>query len=313
MSTATFHKVKHRLGPVLPSSTALQMADGSIVDSLATWNGEIEAEGIRTKGSFEVFDSHGNWDFLFGKRLLTAFKAVHDYDTDEVTMKGIGGRIVLKNQIDLIERKLQNPRMQITPVCIVTEEQQLLEGEESATEINVEALRSSDNLFTRMTEPYKPERVKEILRLVTIGTDLSEDQRTEVRQLISSFADIFALSVHEVRQVEEAIHHLDIDPKAVFSKKVHQKPLTPPQRRYLYTSIDTMLSTGIIEPCTPEEVKCVSPTTLAQKAHQGMGLSLTELQHRVNDECITHGMEPKFDLPPRTCTLPSPIDSMWTP
>jgi len=59
-----------------------------------------------------------------------------------------------------------------------------------------------------------------------------------------------------------------------------------------------MLSAGIIEPCAPEDVRCVSATTLAQKAHLGKCLTLTELQHRVNDECINHGMEPKFDLPP---------------
>ncbi|KIM37850.1 hypothetical protein M413DRAFT_54364, partial [Hebeloma cylindrosporum] len=123
------------------------------------------------------------------------------------------------------------------------------------------------NLFTRMTEPHKPERVKEILRLVTIGTDLREDQSTKVRELIASFADIFALSVHEVHQVKDIVHRLDIQPDAVFSTKVHQKPLTPPQRQYLYTSIDTMLEAGIIDACKPEEVKCVSATTLAQKAH----------------------------------------------
>ena len=61
-----------------------------------------------------------------------------------------------------------------------------------------------------------------------------------------------------------------------------------------------MLEAEVIEPCKPEEVKCISPTTLAQKAHQGKGHSLAELQHRVNDECITNGMEPRFDLPPRT-------------
>jgi len=265
------------------------MANGSIVDSIATWHGEIGTEGIRTEASFEVFDSHGSWDFLLGKRLLTALKAVHKYETDEVTVEGTGGRTTLKNQADLVgNREQRNSGTQIAPTCIITDEQQLPKGEESATEIDVEASQGDNNLFTRTTEPYKLERVKEILRLVTVGTDLSEEQRTKVRSLINSFADIFALSMHEVGHVEEAIHHLEIDPDAVFSKKVHQKPLTPPQRRYLYTSIDTMLSAGIIEPCTPEEVKCVSPTTLAQKAHQGKGLSLPELQHRINDECVTY-------------------------
>ncbi|KAG6838422.1 hypothetical protein C0991_011752, partial [Blastosporella zonata] len=60
-----------------------------------------------------------------------------------------------------------------------------------------------------------------------------------------------------------------------------------------------MLTAGIIERCDPAKVKCVSPTTLAQKAHVGEGLALEELQHRVNEECIKHGMGTPFTLPPR--------------
>jgi hypothetical protein len=96
--------------------------------------------------------------------------------------------------------------------------------------------------------------------------------------------------------------------------KVHQKPLTLPQRQYLYNSIDTMLEAGVIEACKPEDVKCMSATTLTQKTHQGKGHSLTELQHRVNDECVTNGMEPRFDLPPRTTPTPddnTPEETKW--
>ena len=89
--------------------------------------------------------------------------------------------------------------------------------------------------------------------------------------------------------------------------KVHQKPLTPPQRQYLYHSIDTMLEAGVIEACQPEDIKCISVTILTHKTHQGKGLALVELQHRVNEEFIANRMEPRFDLPPRTA--PTPDDS----
>ena len=97
---------------------------------------------------------------------------------------------------------------------------------------------------------------------------------------------------------------MDIPPGATFSTKVRQKSLTPPQRKYLYDSIDTMLKADIIEQCLPDQVKCVSPTTLAQKAHSNRGLNLEELQHRVNDECITHGFKTLFNLPPRSQLTP---------
>ena len=305
MSSSMFKKVKHRLGTALPSSQLLRVANGEIIKSEARWEGKVEVDGVSVGVAFEVFDSGGKWDFLFGKTLLEAFKAIHDYKLDEITVQGNGGKTTLHNQSHIANQLRSQPRS-TAPICIVTEET-LPDEDEELTEIDIETFQENTNLLTRGTEPHKPERVQELLRLVTIGDDLSTEERQEVRQLISSFADIFALSVSEVKVADDAVHHLEIPPNATFSMKVHQKPLTPPQRRYLYASIDTMLEAGVIEACKPEEVKCISATTLAQKAHQGKGLSLGELQHRVNDECIMNGMETKFDLPPRT--TPTPNDS----
>jgi hypothetical protein len=193
------------------------------------------------------------------------------------------------NDVTLATDKLGDPGENPTP---------------STVEIDVEALKNKNNVFTRFTEPRKKERVEEILRQVTIGPDLSNQERVRVLEFLTEWADVFALSVSEVKQVDNAIHHLDISPGTMFSTKVNQKPLTPPQRKYLYESIDTMLGAGIIEQCSPDQVKCVSPTTLAQKAHAGSGLMLEELQHRVNDECIASGFETFFDLPPRSSPTP---------
>jgi hypothetical protein len=65
-----------------------------------------------------------------------------------------------------------------------------------------------------------------------------------------------------------------------------------------------MLETGIIEHADPAKIKCISPTTLGQKQHDGAGLMLEELQRKVNDECITAGLKPHFQVPP--------IDSITT-
>ena len=278
------------------------MANGTIIRSEAKWNRKVEVNGISTDVTFEVFDSGGKWDFLFGKTLLEKFKAKHDYETDMITLQGAGGETVIHNQAH-ITTHTQPQQKPAAPICVVTEETQ--QEDENLAEIDVEALKKNTDIYTRMTHPQKPERVQELLRLVTIGDDLSTEERQKVCQLITSFADIFALSVSEVKAAENAVHHLDIPPDTSFPMKVHQKPLTPPQRRYLYESIDTMLEAGVIEACKPEDVKCISATTLAQKAHQGKGLTLQELQHRVNDECNTHGMDAKFELPPRTEPTPN--------
>jgi transposase InsO family protein len=304
MSSAMFRKVKHRLGTTSPSSQLLRVANGMIVESEARWEGKIDVNGISARTVFEVFDSGGKWDFLFGKTLLETFKAVHNYESDEITVHGNEGSVILRNQSHTTRRSQSNTQPPTTShICVVTDETQPHEDEEPA-EVDVDALKNDTHLFTRMTKPHKPERVQELLRLVTIGDDVNPEERQAVRQLISDFADIFALSVSEVKTVEDAIHHLDIPPDAAFSLKVHQKPLTPPQRCYLYDSIDKMLEAGVIEACKPEDVKCISATTLAQKTHQGKGHSLGELQHRVNDQCVANGMDPRFDLPPRTSPTP---------
>lgn len=314
MSTEVFKRVKHRLGTASPSSQLLRVANGTIVKSEAMWEGRIEVGGVQAEVTFEVFDSGGKWDFLFGKTLLETFKAVHNYGKDEITIYGYGKEATIKNQSHIAKLvKPQAGTRPSAPICVVTEQQDP-EGDDVLTEVETEVFKEDANIFTRATQPDKPERIQELLRLVTIGDDLSSEEREKVRQLITSFADIFALSVSEVGVAEDAVHRLEIPPDATFAKKVNQKPLTPPQRRYLYESIDTMLKAGVIEACTPEEVKCISATTLAQKAHEGKGLSLEELQHRVNDECITHGMETKFELPPRTNPTPddsTPSDPKW--
>ena len=194
-----------------------------------------------------------------------------------------------------------------TPVCIISEDTTETAAD-NTMEIPTEGLaEDTTNIFTHETKPFRPTHVEEIQRLVTIGDNLTSAENSQVQALIAEFADVFALSVSEVKQVEGAVHQLNINPDAKFSTKVHQKPLTPPQCRYLHEKLQAMLDANIIEPCELGQVKCVSPTILAQKTHEGAGLMLDELQHWVNDECIHNGLQPHFPLLPRP---PPAVDEM---
>ena len=134
--------------------------------------------------------------------------------------------------------------------------------------------KDTANVFTHAMEPFKPACVQEVQCQVEVRDDLTDAENTQVQALIAEFADVFALSVSKVSQVEGAVHWLNIEPDVKFSTKVHQKPLTPPQRRSLHEKLQGMLYADIIEPCKPGQVKCVSPTMLAQKTHGGAGLTL---------------------------------------
>ena len=50
------------------------------------------------------------------------------------------------------------------------------ESPTTTTEIEVNIWKDKDNLFTRLTKPWKKERVKKILKQVKIGLDLMEEE-----------------------------------------------------------------------------------------------------------------------------------------
>ncbi|THV02934.1 hypothetical protein K435DRAFT_618155, partial [Dendrothele bispora CBS 962.96] len=84
MSAGVFDQVKHKLNGWGPSAKRLRMANNVVVPSIAHWKGIVVLEGIQVPGEFEVFDSGGAWEFLFGKPLLNAFRATHDYEADVI-------------------------------------------------------------------------------------------------------------------------------------------------------------------------------------------------------------------------------------
>ncbi|KIJ93200.1 hypothetical protein K443DRAFT_61579, partial [Laccaria amethystina LaAM-08-1] len=93
-----FKKIQHRLdGQTKPSNRRLRVANGVIVPSQAMWSGVLELGGLRAEGEFEIFDSGGGWEFLFGKPLLHNFKALHDFETDTVTIRSIHQSVTLHN------------------------------------------------------------------------------------------------------------------------------------------------------------------------------------------------------------------------
>jgi hypothetical protein len=165
-------------------------------------------------------------------------------------------------------------------------------------------------IFTCLTEPNKPERVQKIIELIAIGDDLTPPERDAVRALITEFADCFALSVSEVKAVKNREHKLEIKPGTKFSTKVANRPFSPPQKAYLNKVLDELREAGVIRPIAAEEVKCCSPVTIAQKAHTNEGLTMNEIIHRLNDQCVAAGRESAENLLPRDGPSKNPADDI---
>jgi hypothetical protein len=89
---------RNRLSALQPSSRILKMADGRLVPSLGVWKGKVTVKGVSQVGAFQVLNSNGAWALLFGKPLLEAFEAVHDYSKDTINLPLKKEWVILENQ-----------------------------------------------------------------------------------------------------------------------------------------------------------------------------------------------------------------------
>lgn len=185
---------------------------------------------------------------------------------------------------------------EVVDVLAVSEEAQL-DSLSPGTEQPEIAVDVDTSIFTRHTNPFNPARISKILEVVEIGDDLTEEGRIQVQSSIREYADVYALSISEVKHIHGAVHRLRILDSAKFNTKIQQRRLTPPQTSYFAKAIDTMMEAGIIAPIAAADVKCVSPITLAAKAHGTGGMTIEEMHSKINEECARADLPRPFNLP----------------
>lgn len=304
----TYRKSERRLGALVPSGKWLRMANGIVTPSLGVWRGMFTIAGISCLTDLEVFDGGNAWSLLIGKPLLESLGVSHDYGNDTIRIPtgnetesvGIENQHAGTQGCHDVQGELEEVKPEPSSVWILDtgagEEDTSYPGEPQPDVSKV----FEPTLLTWRTDPFNAERVKAVLGGILIGADLDPKQRKQVESLFAEYADCFALSMSEVLAVDGASHRLDIPRDTVFSTKVGQRRLSPPQKEFYNKVLDTMLDADIIEPIDVQDVKCCGATTLARKAHDGNGLTLDKIQHRVNDQCVTAGMEDMFEkLGPR--------------
>lgn len=142
----------------------------------------------------------------------------------------------------------------------------------------------------RTADPFAPSRVAEILRKVTVGDDLTPDQRKAVMDLVSEYADVFALALSEVLPTDFAEMRLDIPEGTAFPKKAGQRRLTEPQRQWLYKVLDDMEKAHIIAKVSQDQVAAVSPTNIVPKPGGAELPSLATLRRMANEQCEKYGL-----------------------
>ena len=153
-------------------------------------------------------------------------------------------------------------------------------------------------VLTRENNPHKEEHAKKIIQEVTIGPDVTQDQCQTIQELLKEYADCFVLSTREVNAIPGAIHKLNIPEGATFCTKIPLRSYNQDQQAFINAKVDEMLEAGIICTIHPREVCFIAQTVLVQKAHDGQGLSIKELKHKVNEQCLEHRLPGEFEIPP---------------
>lgn len=139
-------------------------------------------------------------------------------------------------------------------------------------------------------DPFAPSRVAEVLRKVTIGDDLTPQQRKAASDLVGEYANVFALALSELLPTDFAEMRLNIPDDAVFPKKAGQRRLTEPQRQWLYKVLDDMEKAHIIAKVPQDQVAAVSPTNIVPKPGGAEVPSLATLRRMANEECWKYGI-----------------------
>ena len=98
----------------------------------------------------------------------------------------------------------------------------------------------------RTSDPFNKDCVESILAHVTIGKDLTAEQKDKVWQAVREHADIFALGKVELLVIDGFTHKLHIPSDAKFSVKPNQQNLGKQETCWYYNKIDKMLKHGLI-------------------------------------------------------------------
>jgi hypothetical protein len=105
ISQSKYRELEKDIGRLLPSACSLRMANGVEVPSIGRWRGAFNIKGVQTVGYFKVFEGgSAGWEFLVGKPLLRAFRAMHNYETDTVLVREGEKEVLLYNEKPVASR-----------------------------------------------------------------------------------------------------------------------------------------------------------------------------------------------------------------
>ena len=77
-----------------------------------------------------------------------------------------------------------------------------------------------ESVLTRDKDLQNPEHINRIVKEVTIGPDIMQEQHEIVQKLLEEYANCFTLSIKEVNAIPGAVHKLNIPKDTTFQTKI---------------------------------------------------------------------------------------------
>jgi hypothetical protein len=139
-------------------------------------------------------------------------------------------------------------------------------------------------------DPFHPDCMQKIQLSVTIGEQLSPEQKSEVMALLAEYTDIFSLSLSEVKRLDFIEHQIDVPDDMKLPRIDTSCPLTDSQRQWLHEHVEKLVEAGIIIRIPYNDVRCVGPIVLALKPRHEVTRSVEELRILANAACVDTGV-----------------------
>ena len=225
--------------------------------------------------------------------MIALIKSFEDTNTDPLETAEATSLIESERRLSKLKYQLeylrqiaqeQSPPQEMPNICtmnIVTEQEF--------------SINRGDNTSPRMTDPFATERIDEILNRIAISPDITATQHEEVCALIREYADVFALSLSEVKVVNWYKHHLNVDPSVKLPRKTAQRPITEAQKDWFFSILEEMESAHVIQHVPGNFIKALSSTNIQPKEAGKIGATRTKILRKVNAECIKNGLRPFWE------------------
>ena len=145
--------------------------------------------------SCEVFESNSAFQVILGKPWLRSVQAIHKYDTDEITIQVQGQMTTITNEEDVDPREMahttkeemeqQTTKRGTQSVPTATVHHAESEPRQTKDDRTADPGDRANRASQRARDPANPERMQAILQKLLIGTDITDDERTTVIDLIT--------------------------------------------------------------------------------------------------------------------------------